>query len=800
MLWNLRPYGGALFGIGGTHMQIKSLLTALNLLTATVLGFLVMASFVGMDHVEPLGTPTCPNAHDPILINENVNFTAANGVTGGSGTFFDPYKIEGWTIDASTSANGGMVIFNTDAHFVVTNVCVLSGSLSPPMIDNPGITFVNVKYGFLHNSLSDLNSYGLTIQDSEFVGVEDIILTQNGGALTSPSMIVAGSRHVLISHNEVVPLVPYSIGIAVSDSSEVEVKSNIIDLAMQGIYVSSSNNILIEGNTVADSLDGVYVTDSQDVHVNSNVVFPISGYAINIHQGSDITISRNSGGGGSAGIKAGGGVTGLVVQGNEMYGSTFGGISVNTDNPVIIENKVHGNGDGMTVVGDGALILGNDASHNEVRGIWLQGSTNATVIGNTVSYNDIQSYSVGICVCNGATGTVLHHNNIIGNPDQAWDLVGPENAWHNGYPSGGNFWSDYAGVDDKNGSNQDLPGSDGIGDTPYIIDSDSQDPYPRMTEVPPFPLDIGQDITVAEGDSFVLTASAGGLSEPDIEVTWDLRDDVDSDNDGNPTNDVDATGLSVSHTYGDNGIYAVTATATYFSTYTDMDQLEVTVQNVPPAMIGDIDATLTVNITLRVAGEKWHDVTLTVLEGNSQVGIASVTREPGSPNDQAVTLNNVAVDIVTGNAVVEYTPLNDPINGNIWGADPAWLILTFEDGTELILNHTFNVRHPDTWEWTIPSFGPYLVGVPLTFEATASEVGSDDLRFTWSWGDNSPDDVNTYYNDGVGPDPHPSPEVNPITVMDSQKHTFGSQGTYNIALTVDDDDGGTATATLTLTL
>jgi parallel beta-helix repeat protein len=781
-------------------VQIKSILTALNLLTATVLGFLVMASFVGMDHVEPLGPPTCPNAHDPILINENVNFTAANGVTGGSGTLFDPYKIEGWSIDAFASANGGIFITNTDAHFVVTNVCVLSGSLNPPMIDNPGITFSNIKYGFLHNSLSDLNSYGLAIFDSQSVGVEDIILTQNGGALTNPSLIVGGSSHILISQNEIVPAVPLADGIVIGGSSEVEVKSNIVTSAMFGIVVSGSSSILVEGNTASNSLDGVYVTDSQDVHVNSNVLFPISGYGINIYQGSDIIVTGNNGGGGSQGISAGGGVTGLVIQGNEMYGNTFSGISVTTDDPVIIENNLHGNGDGMTVVGDGALILGNDASHNENRGIWLQGSTNATVIGNTVSYNDIQSYSVGICVCNGATGTVLHHNNIIANPDQAWDLVGPENAWHNGYPSGGNFWSDYAGVDDKNGPNQDLTGSDGIGDTPYIIDSDSQDPYPRMTEIPPFPLDIGQDITLDEGDSLVLTASAGGLTEPDLQVTWDFRDDVDSNNDGNPINDIDATGVSVSHTYGDDGTFAVTATATYFSVYTDMDQLEVTVQNVPPAMIDDIDATLTVNITLRVAGEKWHDVTLEVLEGNSQVGTASVTREPGSPNDQAVTLNNVAIDIMTGNAVVEYTPLNDVINGNIWGADPAWLILTFEDGTELILNHTFNVRHPDTWIWTLPSFGLYLVDVPLTFEATASEVGSDDLTFTWSWGDSSPDTISVYFNDGVNPDPDPSPQVNPVVVKDGVKHSFGSQGTFTVMLIVEDDDGGQASSIMTLTL
>ena len=44
------------------------------------------------------------------------------------------------------------------------------------------------------------------------------------------------------------------------------------------------------------------------------------------------------------------------------------------------------------------------------------------------------------------------------------------NVWDYGYPSGGNYWSDYVGVDAKSGPHQDLLGSDGVGDTLYVID------------------------------------------------------------------------------------------------------------------------------------------------------------------------------------------------------------------------------------------------------------------------------------------------------------------------------------------
>jgi outer membrane protein assembly factor BamB len=61
-----------------------------------------------------------------------------------------------------------------------------------------------------------------------------------------------------------------------------------------------------------------------------------------------------------------------------------------------------------------------------------------------------------------------------------FETTGYANVWDDGYPSGGNYWSDYAGSDLFSGSNQNELGNDGIGDTPYIIDSDNLDRYPLM--------------------------------------------------------------------------------------------------------------------------------------------------------------------------------------------------------------------------------------------------------------------------------------------------------------------------------
>ncbi len=316
---------------------------------------------------------------------------------------------------------------------------------------------------------------------------------------------------------------------------------------------------------------------------------------------------------------------------------------------------------------------------------------------------------------------------------------------------------------------------------------------PCPTSNRPPQADAGPAYSAEEGAPVALDAS--GSSDPDgdsLRYRWDFDGDGAWDTFWSPS-------PGILHTYGDDWQGRVRVQVSD-GEFTALASAEVTVGNVAPALEPlQVTPGTTANVTLRVAGERWHDVTMTLYHGGALAGTATVIRTPGSPDDQSVTIDDVPLGLPDSpwSAVVTYTPLDDPVNGQTWGANPVWLILTTPDGTEARLHHTFNVRHPDTWSWVVDDLAGHLPGVGARFEVTARDPGSDDLTVTWTWGDGSADESHTYFNDGAGPDPFPSPDVNPIQVSAVAVHAFPS-GTYTITVTVVDDDGGLSTQTFVL--
>jgi parallel beta-helix repeat protein len=98
--------------------------------------------------------------HNPIYINGNSGFTAANGVTGGNGTESNPYIIEGWDINASTA--DGIYIQHTDKYFIIRNCTIYGGKNNW----KHGIYFYNVTNGEIENGDIYNNKDGICLYES----------------------------------------------------------------------------------------------------------------------------------------------------------------------------------------------------------------------------------------------------------------------------------------------------------------------------------------------------------------------------------------------------------------------------------------------------------------------------------------------------------------------------------------------------------------------------------------------------------------------------------------------------------
>ena len=345
---------------------------------------------------------------------------------------------------------------------------------------------------------SGLNAFGLSVISSNNTTIHgnNIIINYYGIFLqNSSNNTIYGN--IIASNNE--------YGIYLHDSSNNTIYGNNITYNAWGICLDHSSNNAIYGNNIENSIDyfgqaGIFLQNSSDNAIyGNNITNNFYSIALWGSGSSGNNVSFNN-------ILVGG----LIVY--DSYENVVEGNLVNGKPLVYLEDAAN------VEVADAGQVIAVNSRNITVRnleisnttiaiefwntneskivncnlasnhiGIFLQNSSNNAIYGNNIA----NSYGgIGLLW---SDGNVVYLNNFIGNDEHVYLSFSVNNVWSSPSPLNytyndanftgylGNYWDDYAGSDSD---------GDGVGDTPYQIDSENVDNYPLMEPVENYVFDV----------------------------------------------------------------------------------------------------------------------------------------------------------------------------------------------------------------------------------------------------------------------------------------------------------------------
>jgi parallel beta-helix repeat protein len=251
-----------------------------------------------------------------------------------------------------------------------------------------------------------------------------------------------------------------------------------------GLYVSWSRDNTIVENSIFSNIYGVYVRyySQHQIIINNNVSLNVWG--IYLDSSTNNTIINNTLFKNVDGITFENDANHNKILYNTISNTTSFGIYIRkySRNNVVLGNNLLNNARGVRFTeSNNNSIFGNIISSSTYDGLVIYYySSNNEVVSNNISSND-----KGITLTYDCYNTKIFHNNFIENTEHVYTDM--NTTWDDGYPSGGNYWSNYTGADIKSGISQDETGSDGIGDTAHIVSSgNNTDRYPLMAPINTF--------------------------------------------------------------------------------------------------------------------------------------------------------------------------------------------------------------------------------------------------------------------------------------------------------------------------
>lgn len=528
--------------------------------------------------------------HAPIRIDSNADFPGI--ATAGNGTVWAPWVIENWEING-TGFGYCIFIGNTTDHFTVRNCSMhnASGVNNQPYYPDSGVVLYNVSVGMLLNNTAFYNWMGLRCEDAHNISIFNNTAYLNDLA----GLYLTGSSDMAIEGNFAWEN-EYSIWVSTSTNNTL--KDNVVSNSTHGINIGGGFNNVLETNNATNNTYGITlywstcdtligntmygngvavsgtVKEQWNTHnigisnkVNNKPVHywknqtagtvPSGAGQVILANCSNVIVTGQNASGGSVGILLGYSQQNIIIDNTANFNKVDGIVLYGSSNNEIVNNTAQSNTENGIILSAWSannIVEGNNASLGNRYGIYLSSSQMNSIEGNNASSNSygmfiyFSSYNTIInntvsqnnwtgMYFQGSHENEIYHNNIVNNAPQAYDNTGT-NLWNATYPIGGNHWNDYLGVDDNSGLAQAIPGSDGMGDTPYANitgGAGAQDNYPLMAPfgsqhlgetIPPIVQNYSPQGANVTSDALIMIEWNETMNWTSVEVAFSYTDGV----------------------------------------------------------------------------------------------------------------------------------------------------------------------------------------------------------------------------------------------------------------------------------
>lgn len=374
---------------------------------------------------------------------------------------------------------------------------------------SPGIYLDAVSGCYICGNIIESNSFGIhgSWSSNNFLSRNIIRNNNRGIELSTDSSYNTLSENVITNNKD--------FGVSLLDNSKNVLSDNIITNCDFGIYIGDSFNHNLFSNQMSDNKFNLvisapfdfrlesfihnvdisnlvngkpiyYFINQENLVINSSLLEYI-GYLALINS-TNVTVEGLTLTDNGQGILLAY-TTNSLITGNTLANNNLGIDLYNSSDNTLANNSIEDNGFGIHMVDSSENILFGNNIANNFGGIRTLGSSKNRVSGNNIVHN---KYGVYFDYARYSTDNLFYHNNFVNNTSHVFFQYERtmRNFWNDIYPKGGNYWSNYRGNDEKSGPNQDEPGSDGIGDTVYVISPGTLDRYPLMNTWSQLPIKV----------------------------------------------------------------------------------------------------------------------------------------------------------------------------------------------------------------------------------------------------------------------------------------------------------------------